>query len=547
MSERSGAELIDDLQAWRVVPDRLRHWVSTRPDEPFVRCGGDWLSFAEVDRRSGALAGALAARGVGKGDRVALVLPNREETLVTIFALARLGAIQVPVNVFLKGEFLRYQLADSQACALIADRAGVTEADRLRESLPELRTVIQVGGIEVGEDGDGPGGAERYDDLLAEARAAPEVQIAPPDIMAILYTSGTTGMPKGCMLSHGYYMSLTWPWYVDGWYRPDDRIITATPMFHISGQGIALMGALLGGIPVSYESTFSASSFIDRVREAGATVAYGVGPMAMAMLAAPQRSDERDHGLRFAVFMPMPPEAQQRFEERFGVPLGSEIYGQSECTNVTKSACGEPRRTPGCIGRPVELLFEVDVVDDDDNPVADEEIGELVVRPRRPLVMFSGYWRKPEATVGASRNLWHHTGDYVRRHADGFLTFVDRKKDSMRRRGENISSAELEAAIARHPAVAEVAVHGVPSPLGEDDVKAWLVLEPGAQVEPASLHTWFVQHLPYFAVPRYVQLTEALPVNALGRIQKFELRELDNAAAWDLEALGLVVDRSARR
>src|SRR5581483_11686448 len=288
----------------------------------------------------------------------------------------------------------------------------------------------------------------------------------------------------------------------------------------------------------SYESTFSASTFIDRVREAEATVAYGVGPMGMAMLASPDRPDDRDHGLRFAVFMPMPPEAQERFEKRFGVPLGSEIYGQSECTNVTKSPYGQPRRTPGCIGRPVDLLFEVAVVDDDDMPVPFDEVGELLVRPRQPLVMFSGYWRKPEATAGASRNLWHHTGDYVRQHADGFLTFVDRKKDSMRRRGENISSAELEAAIVRHPKVAGVAVHGVPSPLGEDDVKAWLVLEPGGSVEPAELHEYFVANLPYFAVPRYVQVTDALPVNAVGRVQKFELRKLDNDSAWDLEALG---------
>ena len=239
MSELTGAEFVEELRGWRVVPDRLRHWVETRPDAPFVRCGGEWLTFAEMDRRSNALAGALAVRGVGKGDRVAVILPNCEEALVTVFGLARLGAIQVPMNVFLKGEFLRYQLADSQACALIADRSGVAEAGRLSDSLPDLRLVIEVGEHDTSVDG------ERFADLLAENQAAAPVDISPSDIMAILYTSGTTGMPKGCMLSHGYYMSLTWPWYADGWYRPGDRIITATPMFHISGQGIALMGALV--------------------------------------------------------------------------------------------------------------------------------------------------------------------------------------------------------------------------------------------------------------------------------------------------------------
>lgn len=541
MSDPRAVELLDELRQWRVVPDRLQHWVSERPDAPFVRCGGEWLTFREMDRRSDALAGALAARGVGKGDRVAVIMPNSEETLVSIFALARLGAIQVPINVFLKGEFLRHQLQDSQAGALIADAAAATEVNRLRDALPDLRTVIVAG------DDTGSGSSEQFQDLLAEGHSTPQVQVEPSDIMAVLYTSGTTGMPKGCMLSHGYYMSLSWAWYAGGWYRPDDRIITATPMFHVSGQGIALMGGLQGGLPVWYESAFSASSFMDRVREADATVAYGVGPMAMAMLAAPPRPDDRDHRLRFAVFMPMPPEAQAQFEKRFGVPLGSEIYGQSECTSVTMSPYGQPRRTSGCIGRPVDFLFEVQVVDDNDVPVQIEEVGELLVRPREPLVMFSGYWGNAEAGIAASRNLWHHTGDLVRQHADGFLSFVDRKKDSMRRRGENISSIELEAAIARHPKISAVAVHAVPSRLGEDDVKAWIVLAPGESVEPAELHQYFVENLPYFALPRYLQITDALPVNAVGRVQKFELRKLGNDSAWDFEALGLTVARSARR
>ena len=533
--------ILDELRPWRVVPDRLRHWVETRPDQEFVRCGSDWLTFADLDRRAAAVAGALATRGIGKGDRVAVVMPNRLETVLTVFALAKLGAVHVPINVFLKGEFLRYQLHDSGAVALIADEAGFDQADRVRDGLPDLHTVVVAG-----SGPSAPPGAVPFAELVSSAIEAPEVDLAPSDLVAILYTSGTTGLPKGCMLSHGYYMSSTWGWYENDWYRPEDRLITAMPLFHIGALALSLMGALLGGLPVSIETSFSATAFLDQVRDARATVAFGVGPMAMALLARPPEPTDRDHDLRVAAFMPMPPDSQETFEKRFGVTVATEVFGQTEGTPITMSPLGAHKRTPGCVG-PAVSQFEVKVVDDHDHDVAVGEVGELLVRPSEPAVMFSGYWNKPEATVETFRNLWHHTGDAVRADADGYLTFVDRKKDSMRRRGENISSRELEAAITVHPKIAAVATHGVPSPLGDDDVKAWLVLEPGVSVTPDELMEFFGANLPYFAIPRYVQIVDALPTNALGRVQKFELRAAGHDGAWDFEALGLVVDKSQRR
>jgi crotonobetaine/carnitine-CoA ligase len=242
----------------------------------------------------------------------------------------------------------------------------------------------------------------------------------------------------------------------------------------------------------------------------------------------------------------MPPAARERFHERFGVAAIAEGYGQTEVNPLTQSQWDRQGMTLGCLGLPSPYL-DVAVLDDACRRVPDGEIGEICIRPREPEVMYSGYWKRPDATVEASRGLWHHTGDAGRVDERGYLVFVDRKKDAIRRRGENISSMELEAAIVRHPHISAVAVHGVPADLGDDDVKAWIVTEPGAELDPAQLHGWFAENLPYFAVPRYVQLTGQLPVNALGRVQKFRLREFDGPVTWDFEEQGFAIEKARRR
>ncbi|WP_037078341.1 AMP-binding protein [Pseudonocardia spinosispora] len=530
---------LEELDRWRAVPDRLRHWARTEPDRPFFRCGGDWLSFGEVDRLTDAVAGALAARGVAKGDRVALMLPNHRDGVLSVLALAKLGAIQVPLNPYLKGEFLRYQLADSGATVMISDAAGLAETARLREALPDLAMLVAV-------DEPVPLDAVAFDELTRGDLPCPDNQVVATDTMAVMYTSGTTGLPKGCVLSHGYYMFLPRGWFANGWYLPEDRLLTAMPMFHIAGQGMTLMASLLAGLPVTFLPSFSASGFLDECRESGATAAFGVGPMGMAVLATPEAGTDRDHRLRISIFPPMPAPQRQRFEQRFGVPVVSEAYGQTECNPITQSPVDQQSARTGSLGRPVPWL-DVRLVDEKEEPVPDGEPGEVVIRPREPMVMFDGYWNNPAATVAVSRGLWHHTGDTARRDEDGYLVFFDRKKDSIRRRGENISCAEVEATIVRHPKIAAVATHAVPSPLGEDDLKAWIVTAEGARFTAPELHEFLAAELPYFAVPRYVQFTPALPVNALGRVQKFRLREQDNTDAWDFDSLGLVIARDRRR
>lgn len=527
----------------RVIEDRLAEWAEAEPDRNFVRCGGPWLTFGEVHERSDRLAAGLAEIGVARSERVALISPNRVEYILTFFACAKLGAVLVPINTFLRGEFLRYQLGDSQAGTLVADAPGLREAAGLMAGLPDLRRIVAFDDEEV------PGlplEAVPYGKLEAAGANPPRPALTASDLAAILYTSGTTGLPKGCMMSHGYYLAIPRPYFENGWYGADDTILTPFPLFHTSGQAITLMAGLTEGAALCFETEFHASTFIARAKEVGATVLWGVGAMGMAVLAQPPADTDRDHDVRLAMWVPMPPEMQATFEARFGIPVISEGYGQTECTPVTmNSITGERKRHTA--GRPTSK-YEVRLVDDHDRDVALGEVGEIVVRPREPDVMFLGYWNQPEATLAAFRNLWHHTGDSGRADEDGFITFVDRKKDALRRRGENVSSMELEAAIMRHPAVERAAVHAVPSELTEDDIKACVTLRPGATLTPEEIFEFAKANLPYFAVPRYVEVLDGLPLNAMGRIMKHVLRERGvTEGTWDLEALGLVVARHERR
>jgi carnitine-CoA ligase len=538
--------LREEWPAWRTVPSRLEFWAEKEPDRPFLQCGQDlddtnWLSYGDVHRKSGALAGALAELGIAKNDRVAIVLPNRIEYLLTIFALAKLGAIHVPVNPYLKGDFLFYQLADSGAKALIGDAPALGHVDGMVDSLPDLSILISVDA-----DSASTGSTFSFKDLLAGERRAPDVTISQSDLLAVMYTSGTTGMPKGCCLSHGYYTAMLWPWYENDWLREGDRTLTAMPLFHIGGQGIALMPALMAGNSIAYLERFSASGFIQAARKTHASVAFGVGPMGMAVLATPESEADQDHSLRLGVFVPMPANAQRQLSVRFRIEVISETYGQTECQPITSSPISRPASKLTSMGKPVRAL-DVELHDEDGRRVPVGSVGEIVIRPRERDVMYQGYWNNPQATVEASRDLWHHTGDLARADEDGYLYFVDRKKDTMRRRGENISSTEVEAALLRHPKIAAIAVHAVPSPLGEDDVKAVIVCEDAATFEPEELHEFFRSTLPYFAVPRYVDFVEALPVTATGRVQKHVLRANDNSAAWDFERLGLSIDKVDRR
>lgn len=529
----------------RPVGDRLRAQARIRPDNRFCGCDDDVFTFAEMDARSEQVAAGFARHGVVKGDRVAILSPNRVEVLELFFGLAKLGAIQVPINVFLKGEFLRHQLEHSEASVLVVDEAGIEAVQPLLPGLPGLRLLVYLDAPPSKQD-DGTAVAESYCAVVETDAPAPAVEVRLEDTMSILYTSGTTGLSKGCVLSHGYYLRGGRVLADAQRLTSTDVLYTTMPLFHAGARLLVLNAALLHGIPAIIDPVFSARRFLPRAAEVGATVVIGVGAMGHAMLATEESPADRAHNVHSMLIAPLSPTDQERFQRRFGIDAWTEVYGQTECVPLTCTP-RDGQRSRASVGRPADDL-EVAILDDDGTPVPPGERGEICIRPRERFAMFDGYWSDPESTLKSFQGLWYHTGDHGLLREDGAITFLDRKKDSLRRRGENVSSLELEAAIMSHPKIAEVAVCAVPSEATEDDIKAYVVLVEGQATDPSELFAFFQEHLPYFAVPRYVECVDALPRNAVGRVLKFELRERPlTDQVWDFTALGLRLSAAGRR
>lgn len=514
------------------------------PDRRYLTVSGRAYTFAEFDARSDAVAAGLHLHGIHAGDRVALLTPNRPEAVELFFGLAKLGAIQVPLNAALKGEFLRYQLDHSQASVIVVDTEGAAALGPVAPEVPDLRLCVLLDSAQGAEV---PGIAKiDYEELARATSAPPEVSVNAADTMTIMYTSGTTGLPKGCLLSHGYYQRAARAVGRGVEVTEQDVLFTTLPMFHAAAMFSTVIGGLVYATSAVIDPAFSARSFLSRAAEMQATIAFAVGAMGNALLATPPGAADRAHRLRTMVVAPFPPQAQQAFRDRFGIEPHAQLYGQTECMPITCTPLSSMRDPAGC-GTPAEDL-ELGLLDDEDRAVTPGEVGEIAVRPKERFVMFDGYWNQPEATLDAFRDLWYHTGDFGRLLPSGQLEFIDRKKDALRRRGENISSMQLETAIGAHPKVVDVAVHAVASELTEDDVKACIVLAEGATIAPEELFAFFCERVPSYAIPRYVEFLDELPRTAVGRIMKYKLRDrpLDERV-WDFERLGLRLTKSIRQ
>ena len=525
------------------VLDALAQRLENDPDGPYLDFEGEAYSAERMDAESNRLAHALTGFGVGRGDRVASLLENSPAQVVTFFAALKLGAIAVPINTAYKGEFLRHQLADSGSKAVVAqgDFAGRV-AEVAGADLPELAAAVVVGPPDEVIDAVP---VHDWDQLLAGSTddPVPDAGVRPADLACFIYTAGTTGPSKGCMLPHNYIVALA-DQIIRAWQRrADDVVITPLPLFHFNAISVCVVGTLLVGGQASIARRFSVSRFWPEVKRTGATIASMLGSLAILVADADDHPDQSGHRLRLCAAAPMPPDIDRIWRERFGCQTFSAGYGLTEASLISVLDAGEENKV-GAAGKPNDFDFDVRLVDDDDLEVPVGEIGEIVCRPRRPNLMFAGYWRRPEATVEVLRNLWFHTGDLGRLDEDGYLFFVDRKKDYLRRRGENISSFEMERTFHGHPAIKDVAVHSVPSEQGEDEVKVTAVLQPDTSVTEEELCAWSVDRVPYFAVPRYIEFRDDLPRNPVGRVLKYELRD-DGVTdkTWDREAAGFTFDR----
>jgi crotonobetaine/carnitine-CoA ligase len=511
-------------------------------DRAFVHFGGRDLTYAELDRLATATANGLRSLGVGHGDRVCLALPNGVDFLVAWFGLTRLGAVEVPLNLDFKSPQVRYVLDDAGAVVLITDSDFLSAHQSVIENT-SIRAVVLIDTTDR-YVGMARAGITALAAMLAHPPSdEPLPDVAPSDPMAIIYTSGTTGDPKGVLLCHEQELTLADNVAASIDLNENDCFYNFFPMHHNTGQGIITCSVLATGGRMLLTDRFSRSRFWADVKQHGCTTFYGMGAIIEILNrdAGGSRA-AAGHTLRVGWGIAIGTEQARRFRDRFGIEFVTG-YGSTEVNMVAISSLGA--WPAGAAGKIVDD-FEVAIVDETDVPVAAGEVGEIVVRPRRPFVTGLGYWRKPAETVQAWRNMWVHTGDAGRLDGDGYLYFVDRIKDVIRHRGNNISSAEVENVILELAEVDEVAVVPAPSDLGQydEDVLAVVVAAPGHAVDPVALIGHCARRLPYYAVPRYVEVVADLPKTSTGKVRKKDVRAQSAPDRWDRVAAGISV-RSA--
>lgn len=462
------------------------------------------------------------------------MLDGHIDNVVTWLGANCACVVHIPINTSYRGEMLRYVIEHSGARALIIEGDWCDRLVDIAGELTKLETVVIRGAA----NAELPSAfrSMSFDKLLATDPVALDGP-AVSDISTMLYTSGTEGRAKGVLMPHGqiYQMSFSHP-------RTDDElevVLVTGPLFHVAGLFTAVFQAIRAHGTAVLHGVFSVSRFWGDVRNYHCTTTILIGPMANFLLREPPRSDDRDHSLKTVIQMPSTADIDE-FSERFGVRVGAG-YGSTETGLLLAAPPGSAR--PRLCGMP-QPPYETRLVDEWDVEVPRGQAGELVIRPREPWSMNSGYYGMPRETLAAWRNLWFHTGDVFQIDETGQYAFVDRRKDTLRRRGENISSFEVEQHIIELPHVEEVAVVAVPSDTAEDEVKAVIVLAPGATFDPVGTLGELYRRMPYFMVPRYLEVVDSLPRNATLKVLKAQLRASGvSANVWDCEAAGIRITR----
>ena len=518
----------------------LQHAVNSGPDKVFVEVSGETYTYRSFQTGVLKTASLFRNMGVGHGDRVCLFMANCIEYLYCWFGLSVLGAIAVPINTAYKKDETAYILNNAEAVGLVAD----PELADVAAAAADLSLGIRHRLLR-GPQGFATTGWSSFGDTFDDAppiEGLPEV--SPDDVSMLVYTSGTTGNPKGVQVTHQMYVAAGQGFAYWTKATPDDRFFTCLPYYHANVQYYSTMGALAAGATLVVVDRFSASRFWDQVREGRATVVNFIGMMMPVLAKQPESPQDKDNAVRLFYGSPsFAPEFLIEFQERFGTDI-IVGFGMTETCYGTIETIGEERRA-GSSGRPRQhpdpgFSNQVRIAD----PQTGEHVGSGItgeVTIKNPAIT-PGYWRNDEQNRLTMRGGWLYTGDLGRVDADGFLYYVDRKKDIIRRRGENISSQEVEDVIKRHPDVLDCAVLAVPSELGEDEVKAYLTPRPGATVKPEDVIYWCAEHLAYFKVPRYLEIRDELPRTPSLRVRKDVLRQESNdliAGSFDREAAGI--------
>jgi len=493
-------------------------------DRPFFSMvGGVAVTYGELELATRRLANSLQELGVVHGDRVLIMMANRQEFVETWLALHRLGAVAVTVNTAYRGVFLEHVANNSGARFVVAGAEFVPTIVESESACRHLKAIICAGTVSGVRDT----GLEllSYGQLRAGSEAGIDVAVSGADISTIIYTSGTTGPSKGVLIPHAQLYLNPVVYNEQMGLTEGDRFYSCLPLFHSNALIVQLFSAMCLGAPLTLAETFSASNWLADIRRSQATVTNLLGVMTEFLVRQPETPHDADHDLKLVCAVPIAPQFGAMFEARFGARL-VELYGSTEANCPIYVPRGEKRRDNSC-GKLVEEWFDARLVDaDTDVDVPDGQVGELLLRPKAPFGFMAGYNGMPEETVKSWRNLWFHTGDAMRRE-DGWYYFVDRIKDCIRRRSENISSFEIEQVIMMHPAVKDVAVIGIASPFeaNEQEVKACVVVEPGHSVKESDIYDYCAPLVPRYAIPRFLEIYDELPKTPTNKVRKAELRK----------------------
>ena len=509
------------------------------PDSVALMFEGCDFTYAEADGETSRVAAGLLALGVAPGAVAATFMTNRPEHLFATWAISRAGLVLTSVNTGFKADFLAYPLDRAEAAVLVTERRLADAVMTVESFPPTVRTIVYVDGV---PERTPPGvQAVGWDELLA--RGDPDAVFAPRapgDVGAISFTSGTTGRSKGVVSPSLMGVVMGKEAARAFHLTPADRLYTCMPLFHGMAQVTTGIAALYAGATIVLSRGFSASGWWEEIRRSEATQASGLGSMLHMLLAQPPSDRDRDHRVTRMFSAPAPAEVLYRFERRFGVHL-IEGYGSTEIKHCLYNPI--QGRKIGSMGRPTASSI-IEIQDERGRRCAPGVVGELVYRPRAPDIMTTGYFKEPEKTLAATRNLWWRTGDMAIEDEDGFFWFFDRTSDRLRRRGENISSMELEGVVTGFPGVTETAAVAVRSDVGEDEVLA-VVETRGAAIDWPALVAHCAARMPRFMVPRYYRAVPVLPRTPTGKVQKGELRSLGlTPDTFDHVAAGITVERN---
>ena len=514
---------------WQTLPALLDGVAATASGQSGIEIDGRFLTYREIASLARCVAANLQTRGLNAGDRVCSLMGNRHEVLLTWFGVVMAGGVWVPINTGLIGQDLAYTIEDAAPTLLIVDAEHL---DRVSD--PVLARALPVGRYLIG--GPPPAGWQPFERLLDSNPVHRPIELQPSDPAAIIYTGGTTGLPKGVVLPH-FAMICGGMRYGEAMQAgPADRHFSVSPLFHAGGLTISVLGPMMAGMCSTIDRNFSLSNYWQRVRESRATIINPIGVILTLLCRQEPKASDRSHSVRvcLGVTGQLPEGIPAEFSRRFGIEVVN-IYALTEASGamIVYNTIGSPKpESNGCRSHWVDI----GIVDPLGQQLAPHQMGEIVLRPKLPCTFMLGYHNNESGTLRVLRDLWLHTGDLGFLDEDGYLYFRGREAHWLRRRGENISAYELESIISQYPGLKELAVVGVPSEIGEEEVKLFVVPESATAFDPAELVLWCGERMATFKVPRFIELLPALPRSTAKReVERHVLRGMKNDGAWDRE------------